>query len=243
LHRLNVEVDFVSPQSAALERYSVLVVPSLYVSPDSLLQKLSRFVQNGGHVLMTFKSGFCNEYSTVRAERMPGPLRAAAGFSYQEFSSLWGELPLRGDPFQAGEKNRVSVWAEMLQLESARPLAYYEHPFFGEYAAITRNSFGKGTLTYEGTVLSDELQYRVIRDLLDLAGLAGPDQELPPAVKVKTGTGNDGRIFRFYMNYSSVPAKFTYPYRPGTDLLTSRRVLQGQEVELPPWDLVIVEEQ
>jgi beta-galactosidase len=243
LHRLNLEVDFVSPHNTNLSAYRVLVVPPLYVSHDSLLQSLSTYVRDGGHLLMTFKSGFCNEYSTVRAERMPGPLREAAGFSYQEFSSLWGELPLRGDPFQAEEKNRVSVWAEMLELEGATPLAFYDHPFFGAYPAITRNTFGKGTLTYEGTVLSDELQYRVVRELLDRARLLGPDQELPAHVQVKTGTGNNGRVMRYYLNYSSAPTRFSYLHKQGVDLLTNKTIAHRQEVELAPWDLVIVEEQ
>jgi beta-galactosidase len=47
-----------------------------------------------------------------------------------------------------GEKNKVSVWAEFLLPEGAKPLAYYDHPFFGKYPAITRNAFGKGTFTY-----------------------------------------------------------------------------------------------
>ena len=59
--------------------------------------------------MLAFKSGFTNEYSTVRWTRMPGPLREAAGFSYQEFSTLKRPLPLKGDPFQAGDQNRVST--------------------------------------------------------------------------------------------------------------------------------------
>jgi beta-galactosidase len=38
--------------------------------------------------------------------------------------------------------------------DTAKPLASYDHPFFGKYPAITRNRFGKGTLTYEGSRIS-----------------------------------------------------------------------------------------
>jgi beta-galactosidase len=47
-------------------------------------------------VVMTFKRGFCNECSTVRWEMAPGPLREAAGFHYQEFSSLGKPLAFEG---------------------------------------------------------------------------------------------------------------------------------------------------
>jgi beta-galactosidase len=72
----NVGTDFVFPTtSAELSQYKLLIVPPLYVADDALLQKISDYVNNGGHVLMTFKSGFTNENSAVRWERAPGPLR------------------------------------------------------------------------------------------------------------------------------------------------------------------------
>ena len=201
LYQLNVGVDFVTPESD-WSRYRVLLVPPLYVASDSDLEKLVAFVRDGGHVIVTLKSGFTNEFNTVRHAMMPGPLRPAAGFRYQEFSTLRQPLPLRGDPFHAGEDNRVSEWAEMLILEGAEALAWYDHPFFGRYPAITRNQFGKGTFTYEGTVLTDALQRAVVLDVLTRAGLAGPDQKLPAPVRVKHGTAA-GRKLHFYFNYSS----------------------------------------
>ncbi len=191
---------------------------------------------------MAFKSGFCNEYSTVRWERAPGPLRKAAGLSYQEFSTLRESLGLRDDPFHAGEENRVFDWAEMLVLEGAQPLAYYDHLFFGKYPAIARNHFGGGTLTYEGTLLSDKLQENVLRGILRSAGLAGPDQDLPGSVRVKHGSNRAGKTVHYYLNYSSEPQTFVYPYHAATDLLTQAHIVATQSITLKPWDLVIVEE-
>jgi beta-galactosidase len=147
LYRLNVGVDFVFPDRQNFDDFPVLVVPPLYISDDALLQKLSAYVERGGHLVLAFKSGFCDENSTVRWVRMPGLLRKAAGFSYQEFSSLKSPLRLKGDPFGAADQNIVNSWAEFILPETAKGLAYYDHPFFGKYPAITRNAFGKGTLT------------------------------------------------------------------------------------------------
>jgi len=187
LYKLNVGVDFIFPDSTNLSNYKVIVVPPLYIASDDLLNKLADYVHQGGHVVMAFKSGFCNEYSTVRWSMAPGPLRKAAGFRYQEFSNLRQPVALKGDPFQAGADNRVSDWAEMLILEGAQPLAYTTNPFFGKYPAIARNHFGAGTLTYEGSLLSPKLQEEVLLGVLKLAGLSGPDQQLPQPVRVKHG--------------------------------------------------------
>src|SRR5260370_3179339 len=148
----------------------------------------------------------------------PGPLREAAGLHYQEFSSLLRPLALKDDPFQAGAENKVSDWAEMLIPDSAKPLAYYDHSFFGKYPAVTRNSFGKGAVTYEGTVLSDKLQQRVLLDVLKQASLTGPDQDLPVPVRVKHGSNRSGKTMHYYLNYSSDTQTFSYAYRSGMDL-------------------------
>jgi beta-galactosidase len=243
LYHNNVGVDFVFPETTNLSSYKVVIAPLLYVASDEVLNRLAEYVRNGGHLVTTFKSGFTNEYDTVRWTVAPGPLRNAAGFRYQEFSSLAKSLALTGDPFHAGGENKVSEWAEMLILEGAQPLAYYDHSFFGKYPAITRNSFGRGTLTYEGTVLSDQLQSEVLLDVLQLAGLKGPDQDLPVSMHVKHGTNREGKTVHYYLNYSSDPQTFKYAYKSGLELLTGVAVVPSQSITLKPWDLVIIEEE
>jgi beta-galactosidase len=244
LYLANVGADFVFPNVSAAElaRYKLLIVPILYVADDALLQRLSDYVHGGGHVLMTFKSGFTNENSAVRWELAPGPLRQAAGFTYQEFSNLEHSLALKGDPFHVGEENKVSAWAEFLQLETAQPLAFYDHPFFGRWPAITSNHFGSGTLTYEGTVLSDKLQQTIVLNALRDAGLTGPDQALPANVRAKHGISRGGQNLHYYLNYSSQAATLTYTYAAGADLLTGQALSPGQQTTIAPWDLLIVKE-
>src|SRR5437016_5223841 len=110
LYDLNIEPDFVSPDSTDLSTYRVLLVPPLYSASDAVLQRVSDYVKNGGHVVMSFKSGFTNEYSTARDVMAPGPLRTAAGFHYQEFTNLAEPQRLKPDPFGVGEPNNGAVW-------------------------------------------------------------------------------------------------------------------------------------
>ena len=248
LYKANIGADFVFPETvtsgaADLSQYKLLIVPALYVADDALLKKISDYVHGGGHVLMTFKSGFTNENSAVRWQRAPGPLAEAAGFTYQEFSNLEHPLALKGDPFHvAPGDNMVSSWAEFLQPTTAKPVAFYDHPFFGRWPAVTRNQFGSGSLTYEGTMLSDALQQALVLDTLKSAGLAGSDQALPASVRVKHGTSHSGKPIHYYLNYSSSPASFTYSYGAGRDLLSDHATLAGSKLTLAAWDLAIVEE-
>ena len=241
LYNNNVGTDFIFPEDADFSKYKLIVIPPLYIADDALLEKISDYVKGGGHVLMCFKSGFANENSAVRWVRAPGPLRDATGISYQEFSNLEKPLALKDDPFKAGDQNKVMYWAEFLQLEHAKAIASYDHPFFGRWPAITRNEFGTGTLTYEGTYLSDTLQQDVVHDALMDARIPMPSA-LPPHLIEKSGVNGDGKLLHYFLNYSSAPQSFTYDQPSGTDLLTNHSVATSQRVELAPWDLAIIEE-
>jgi beta-galactosidase len=242
LYRLNVGVDFVFPETEDLSAYKVVVVPPLYIASDALLRRLADYVRGGGHLVLTLKSGFCDEYSTVRAAMAPGPLREAAGFHYQEFSNLAKPLALKGDPFQANAGNQVSDWAEMLLLDTATPLAYYDHPFFGKYPAITENHFGKGMVTYEGTVLSDELQRKLLERVLDQAQINGPESKFPAAIRAKSGVNRSGHTIHYFFNFSAGSQHVPYPYLAGVELLSGIAVTKGGELSLDPWGVAIVEQ-
>jgi beta-galactosidase len=242
LYDLNVGVDFVFPETQDFAAYKMLIVPVLYIADDALLKRISDYVKNGGHVVMTFKSGFANENSAVRWVRAPGPLREAAGFSYQEFSNLEHPLALKNDPYHAGGENKVSYWAEFLMPEHAKALAFYDHPFFGKWPAITENQFGAGRLVYEGTYVSDTLQTAILRGELEKLGLTGADQQLPAQVHVAHGVNRLGKRLHYYFNYSGNAVDADYAYGAGTSLLDGKAIAHGSRLALAPWDLAIIEE-
>jgi len=249
LYKANVGADFVFPETvesgaADLSQYKLLIVPALYIADDALLKKISDFVHNGGHVLMTFKSAFANENSAVRWERAPGPLRDAAGFTYQEFSNLETPLALKDDPFHLSrEQNKVRTWAEFLQLTTAKPLAFYDHPFFGRWPAITRNQYGSGTLTYEGTMLSDALQQQLVLNCLRDAGLPATAEAPDSPVRIKSGSNRKGDHLHYVLNYSSNSSTVPYTFPRGHDLLTPATYQTGGKITLGPWDLAIISEE
>jgi beta-galactosidase len=241
LYDLNVEPDFVQAGDANLSQYKVLLVPPLYSASDAVLRGIADYVKNGGQVVMSFKSGFTDEHSTVRDVRAPGPLREACGFHYQEFTSLPGPEALTPDPYGVGEQNKGSVWEEFLVPDNAEVVASFSDHYW-HFPAITRNRLGKGTLTYEGTFLTDTLQREVIRDALKRAGLTSSDQALPEAVRVRHGRTRQGKLLHYYFNFSGEEQQVPYSYAAGSDLLTGTAVQQAQRFKLGGWDVAIVSE-
>ncbi|MBL7738638.1 MAG: beta-galactosidase [Chitinophagaceae bacterium] len=242
LYNNSVAVDYVFAEKANLNEYKLVVIPPLYVASDSLLKAISDYVQNGGQVVMMFKSGFTDENSTVRTAIAPGPLRKAAGFYYQEFASI-KELKLRQNPFTVAEKeNMVYDWAELIIPETAKVLAYYDHPFYGKYPAITSNQYGKGTLLYEGCKPSDELQEKILLQAMERAGIKTVDQQIHFPLITKQGTNDFGKKVHFYYNYSSKTQSVSYQHADGKELTQEKKVKKGEQLSLKPWGVLIVEE-
>lgn len=244
LYQANVGADFLSVTDGRTDwdQYRLLIVPSLYIADDALLKRIDDYVRRGGHVLMTFKSGFADANDAVRPVRAPGPLAVVAGFTYQEFSSLKAPVPLKGDPFGVGLANRVSDWAEFIELGTARALAWYGDPRLERWPAVTRNIHGKGTLTYEGTALSDALQYAVVRDVLKDSGIAPDVAALPSALRMRNAMDGQGHRLHFLFNFSSQPQSGVYACPAAHELLSDRALRPGGTITIGPWDLAIARE-
>jgi len=138
-----------------------------------------------------------------------------------------------------GDQNRGSVWQEFLEPDTAEVIASFDDPYW-HFPAITRNRFGNGTLTYEGTFLTDVLQREIIRDVLKRADLTGPDQDLGPDVKIRHGRNLSGKLLHYYFNFSGRHQVVVYSHGDGSDLLGGAALKRGEALRLQPWDLAIV---
>ena len=243
LFRMNVGVDFVDPTTTNIEGYKLLVVPSLYAAPDSLLHRLNRFVKNGGHIVFTFKSGFSDQHVKVRDSRQPGIINASCGIYYNEFT-VPENVSLKDDPFQAGrENNKVSTWMELITPVTAKVLAYYDHPVWGKYAAVTENNYGKGRAVYIGCVTSSEVTEKILTDAVKKASLWTQAQTLHFPTITKQGVNARGKTIHYLFNYSGASTTVSYPFSGGRELLRDEKIEKNTRLELEPWAVRIIEEQ
>lgn len=242
-YRMNVGVDFVDPSSKNIEKYKLLIVPALYAAPDSLLKRLNRFVENGGHIVYTFKSGFSDQNVKVRTCRQPGIISEACGIYYSQFT-VPQNVSLKDDPFQVGsENNKVNTWMELITPTTAKVLAYYDHPVWGKYAAITQNKYGKGSATYIGCLTSNPVMEKVLADELKNTDLWGEAQKLYFPVITKEGVNQRGKTVHYFFNYSAKPVTVNYTFHNGHELLSDKTVVQNSLLELKAWGIKIIEEQ
>lgn len=148
LYQMNIECDFVWPESDNLEQYKAIFVPALYAAPDELLERLKQYVADGGTLVATFKTAFANENIKVSHEIQPHILSNCFGINYQQFTfpknvGLTGSIIRESGADEADKKNETKenieteentdvpatakVFMELLMPQEAEVLASYDH--------------------------------------------------------------------------------------------------------------------
>ena len=151
LYHMNIECDFIWPESENLDQYKAIIVPALYAAPDELLIRLNQYVENGGTLIASFKTAFANENVKVSHEVQPHILSNCFGVHYDQFTfpknvGLTGEVILKKTDQKGNAHPAANVFMELLVSEGAEVLASYEHYNWKDYAAITRNHYGPGRI-------------------------------------------------------------------------------------------------
>ncbi|MCY2925753.1 MAG: beta-galactosidase, partial [Planctomycetota bacterium] len=119
----NVTVDVLSAD-AALEGYKLVIAPALLILNETRVANLTRFVERGGHLVLTLRTGMKDETNALLPLRQPGPLAGLAGVEVAEYYALDEPVPVAGECFTGS----ATVWAEMLRVRDeagTRVLARY----------------------------------------------------------------------------------------------------------------------
>lgn len=244
LFKMNIECDFVWPESDNLDQYKAIFVPALYAAPDELLEKLKQYTANGGTLVATFKTAFANENVKVSHEMQPHILSNCFGISYQQFTfpkntGLSGSI-INGIAKGADEEAEAKVFMELLMPQEAEVLASYDHYNWKEYAAITKNHYRKGTAIYIGCMTDDNTLKAVLTEAFNSAEVEIPEYSWP--VIVRKGTNDLGKCVRYILNYSVEEQNVVYHGADGTELFSEESVQDGESITVLPWNLKIVEE-
>ena len=245
LYHMNIECDFIWPESENLDQYKAIIVPALYAAPDELLIRLNQYVENGGTLIASFKTAFANENVKVSHEVQPHILSNCFGVHYDQFTfpknvGLTGEVILKKTDQKGNAHTAANVFMELLVSEGAEVLASYEHYNWKDYAAITRNHYGKGQAVYIGCMTDEETLKSVYKAVLPEADVEIPEYHYP--IIVRKGLNDLGKTVCYFLNYSGMELEMPYDYKNGIELLENTAVENGTALQMPAWGVKIVEE-
>ncbi|GAA2768392.1 beta-galactosidase [Streptomyces paradoxus] len=230
------DVDVI-PQTAGLTPYDVVLAPALHMVKGDLAARLEAVAARGGTVLATFLSGRVDEHDRAFPTDVPGPLAPLMGIRVDEWDARPPEFTQTVP--ELGTKARLVF--EVVRPRGAEPVATYGTDFYAGTPAVTRNPFGAhdGEAWYVATALDQPGVDEVVRRILTRHDLLGPYAG-HPAVETATRVAPDGTRLLFLLNHASEPARLT-AHATATDLLTGKRLDQGEPLVLDPLGVAILQ--
>lgn len=227
----HIPVDMI-PVDGDFSRYKAICAPVLYMVKEGVAEAIEAFVEAGGTLITGMMSGIVDQSDNVHLGGYPGPLRRLCGIWAEEIDALAPEQSntLR---FPDGTEAQCKLLCDIIRPEGAETLAAYGGDFYEGTPAVTKNSFGKGTVYYVGT----QPDHDGIAKILD-ALTAGADVKplIPDETELEVDLRTiEGREYWFIINLTGTPKSAPESFRGETDILTGKPVGELQE-----FDTVIV---
>ena len=117
-----------------------------------------------------------------------------------------------------GERFECTLWSDVIRLEGAEAIAWYEHDFYAGLPAVTRHTLGRGTAYYLGTGPAAAYMAGLLGSICDAVGVSAP-LDVPPDVEV-TERHTAEHSYLFILNHGEEEAAVELP-TSAVDLLVN----------------------
>jgi len=225
---MGLAVDFVSPEEE-LNGYNLVLAPALAEVSDAAKENLTAYAETGGILLITFRSGFKDQYNRMLEQTIPGPLTDLTGIEVNDYDPQFEKETSVNGVFGSGTAH---LWCDIIAEKDAEVLGVYTGSYYTGSPCLTRN----GNVYYLGCDLDD----RACRELMKyLCSHAGIDVGLYSQKGVETIDAEDGtNQVRFILNHNDHEVVISYE-GIGYDLLKEQ--LAGQIIRLKPYDVAVIQ--
>jgi len=213
-------VDYIA-ETDDFSTYPFLIAPAYQLIDRPLVDRWRAYVENGGHLVLTCRTGQKDKHGQLWEDKWAGPIASLIGAEVEFFDVLLADG--KGTVKMGDAAYNWNVWADVLKpAQGTEVLATYGDHFYAGKAAVTTRRLGRGTVTYMGVDTKDgRLEKRGLAEVYRRAGVAVEDY--PPGVYVEWRDG-----FFVAVNYSSEPARIPVP--ANGNVLIGRNPLRPADV-------------
>jgi beta-galactosidase len=198
-------LDFIA-ENDDFSRYPFLIAPAYQMVSQALVAKWRRYVEQGGHLILTCRTGQKNPLGHFWEGPWAAPILELIGDDVEGFDML---PPSADGKVTASGKTFVwHRWADILSpRKGTEVLATYANHYYAGKAAATTRKLGKGTVAMIGVSTDDgTLERQIVRSVYQRAGV--PIEDLPEGVFLDWRGG-----FYFMVSYNPRPFVPALPVR------------------------------
>ena len=151
-----------------LSRYSLVVIPMLYSMDQAQIDRIERYVAQGGTAVATYATGYVNETDLCYLGGFPGnQLKDVFGLTADEIDTLYPTD--KNTALWNGEAYDVVDYCELITPTTAEALGFYGEDFYKGMPALLKNSYKAGKAYYIGCrdtgALTDKLYAMLLQEL------------------------------------------------------------------------------
>lgn len=220
-------------------KHPAMILHSVYAVGDEVLRFALEYAEAGGQLLVTPRTGFAKPDNVVRLETQPGGLAEVLGAEYSEFTNL-------GEPIEVLDSEGIAVgsgygWLDEIEVvsSSTKVLARLNHLFWGQYAALSEASHGKGCVTYLATYPDYQFASWIGQYLANAICFLPPIKSSSPSIVVNRAFLEDNSLVLFVFNWSWQPGKITLVFE-ATDVEHGTEYGAGSSIELAAWEVRVL---
>lgn len=229
-----VNVDFV-PVGEDISKYKMVVAPMLYSLSEQTIDKLEKYVADGGVLICTYISAYVNENDLCYLGGLPaGKLRKVFGIWNEEIDNLHAKDRVKykyvHNDFGIEGEYEAHDFCEVVHAEGAKVITEYSSEFYSGMPCITVNEYGNGRAYYIATrQFRGELEQLVCK-ISDHEGIERivPDA-LPYGVKVVSRTDYENEYI-FVTNYDTANKTVNIGNAECVDIITGNKYIGSADI-------------
>ena len=164
LKSFGAPVDFIR-DTMNFSEYPVIIASAFQQMSLELVKKLTEYVENGGNIVMSCRTGHQDEKGHLWEAKYAEPIYKLIGGEIEFYDLLQPFAP--DTVIIDGEKYAWTSWGDILKPnKETESWGVYSEDFYAGKSSVTFNQLGKGTVTYIGPDSNDgDLEYAVLKKL------------------------------------------------------------------------------
>jgi beta-galactosidase len=220
LKQLGAPVDVITEEKD-FSKYPVMVAPSYQLLDAKLVERWMQYVENGGHLILTSRTGQKDRNGKLWEAQWAEPVYDLIGAKIP-FYDLLPDTVLGTIKFGTATY-KWNNWADVLEANAGTEVwASYTNQFYSGKAAVVHRKLGKGTVTFVGPDTDDGLlEKNVLARVYKEAGIA--TESYPDGVMIDWRDG-----FWVGVNYSG--GTYNVPVPANAKILIGSKMLKPADV-------------
>jgi beta-galactosidase len=213
-------VDFVR-DTTNFANYPVLIVPAYEMIDQPMIEKLTRYAENGGNLIMSCRTGIMDRNGHLWEAKFYQPMWKLFGAEVESYDLL---MPHSPDKIKFNDQEYTwTSWGDLLKpFAGTETWGTYEGDFYAGTPAVISRKSGKGTVTYIGVdSKSGDLEKQVLTKLYKQQGI--PIENYPEGIMVEYRDG-----FGIAVNYSDKVYEMNLP--ANAEILIGTKALKTADV-------------